>query len=165
MSRRNTMRKELTRRELFRRATCAAFATAAVASTVRDLRLVNAAVADGLPAPATDYKALVCIFLGGGNDCNNLLIPIEDPRPDIRSMRQCEAWLRPAVGVYARQYAYQSHQRRPHLWRPSKLSAIGEFVQLRQTGVCLQCRTPAFSDQSNAIQSQEHAVSAPAFFT
>jgi len=78
MSRRNTMRRELTRRELFRRATCAAFATAAVASTVRDLRLVNAAVADELPAPAVDYKALVCIFLSGGNDCNNLLIPIED---------------------------------------------------------------------------------------
>jgi len=23
----------------------------------------------------SDYKALVCIFLGGGNDANNLIIP------------------------------------------------------------------------------------------
>jgi uncharacterized protein (DUF1501 family) len=78
MSRFKQSKRELTRRELFRRATCAALATAAVASTVRDLRLVNAAVADELPAPATDYKALVCIFMGGGSDCNNFLVPTED---------------------------------------------------------------------------------------
>jgi len=28
-------------------------------------------------APADDYKALVCIFLAGGNDTNNTIVPID----------------------------------------------------------------------------------------
>ena len=40
---------------------------------IRDLRFMNAAVAQ---TNITDYKALVCIFLAGGNDSNNLIIPI-----------------------------------------------------------------------------------------
>jgi uncharacterized protein (DUF1501 family) len=79
MSRRPTDRKkDLTRRDLFRRAACAAVSSVAVASAVRDLRLVNAAAADSLPAGATDYKALVCIFMFGGNDANNFLVPTEN---------------------------------------------------------------------------------------
>ena len=30
-------------------------------------------------APAGDYKALVCVFLFGGNDSNNMLIPADTP--------------------------------------------------------------------------------------
>ena len=43
------------------------------ANTIRDLRLINAAMAQ---TPVTDYKAMVCIFLNGGNDANNLFIPL-----------------------------------------------------------------------------------------
>lgn len=28
-------------------------------------------------APATDYKALVCVFLYGGNDANNMIVPLD----------------------------------------------------------------------------------------
>lgn len=62
----------LTRREFIRRAACAAVGTAAMTSAIRDLRFMNAAVAQ---TNLTDYKALVCIFLAGGNDSNNLIIP------------------------------------------------------------------------------------------
>ncbi len=62
----------LTRREFIRRAACAAVGTAAMTSAIRDLRFMNAAVAQ---SNVTDYKALVCIFLQGGNDSNNLIIP------------------------------------------------------------------------------------------
>jgi uncharacterized protein (DUF1501 family) len=62
----------LTRREFIRRAACAAVGTAAMTSAIRDLRFMNAAVAQ---TNITDYKALVCIFLQGGNDSNNLIIP------------------------------------------------------------------------------------------
>lgn len=62
----------LTRRQFIRQAACAALGTGALTATVRDLRFLNAAVAQSLP---TDYKALVCIFLSGGNDSNNLIIP------------------------------------------------------------------------------------------
>ncbi|MGA2244694.1 MAG: DUF1501 domain-containing protein [Verrucomicrobiota bacterium] len=62
----------ITRRDFIRRAACAAVGTAAMTSAIRDLRFMNAAVAQ---SNITDYKALVCIFLQGGNDSNNLIIP------------------------------------------------------------------------------------------
>jgi uncharacterized protein (DUF1501 family) len=62
----------LTRRQFIRQAACAALGTGALTATVRDLRFLNAAMAQ---VPPTDYKALVCIFLSGGNDSNNLIIP------------------------------------------------------------------------------------------
>src|SRR5437899_6047887 len=62
----------LSRREFLRQAACAAVGTAAMTAAIRDLRFMNAAVAQSLP---NDYKALVCIFLSGGNDSNNLIVP------------------------------------------------------------------------------------------
>src|ERR1043165_7691837 len=62
----------LNRRQFIRQATCAAVGTAAMTSAIRDLRFMNAAVAQ---SNISDYKALVCIFLAGGNDSNNLIIP------------------------------------------------------------------------------------------
>src|SRR3984957_2315654 len=62
----------LTRRDFIRRAACAAVGTVAMTSTIRDLRFMNAAVAQ---SNISDYKALVCIFLQGGNDSNNMIIP------------------------------------------------------------------------------------------
>lgn len=62
----------LSRREFLRQAACAAVGTAAVSATIRDFRFMNAAVAQ---SNINDYKALVCIFLAGGNDSNNLIIP------------------------------------------------------------------------------------------
>ncbi|HXU76050.1 MAG TPA: hypothetical protein VN794_05750, partial [Methylomirabilota bacterium] len=61
-----------TRREFIRQAACAAVGTVAISSCVRDLRFMNAAMAQ---SNVNDYKALVCIFLAGGNDSNNLVIP------------------------------------------------------------------------------------------
>src|ERR1700757_3864421 len=62
----------ITRRDFIRRAACAALGTAALTSAIRDLRFMNAAVAQ---SNIIDYKALVCIFLAGGNDSNNLIPP------------------------------------------------------------------------------------------
>lgn len=60
------------RREFIRQAACAALGTAALTSTIRDLRFMNAAMAQ---STVSGYKALVCVFLQGGNDSNNLIIP------------------------------------------------------------------------------------------
>jgi uncharacterized protein (DUF1501 family) len=65
---------EISRRDFIRRAACAAVGTVAMTSAIRDLRLMNAAVAQSNIGP-DDYKALVCIFLQGGNDSNNLILP------------------------------------------------------------------------------------------
>jgi uncharacterized protein (DUF1501 family) len=62
----------ITRREFIRRAACAAVGTTALTAAIRDLRFMNAAVAQ---SNITDYKALICIFLSGGNDSNNVILP------------------------------------------------------------------------------------------
>src|ERR1700685_4559586 len=63
-----------TRRQFLRQAACGAMGSAALTNVITKLRLINAAVAQSIP-DYTDYKALVCIFLNGGNDSNNLVIP------------------------------------------------------------------------------------------
>jgi uncharacterized protein (DUF1501 family) len=47
------------------------------ASVVGKLSQVNALAQSGCP---TDYKALVCLFMFGGNDGNNTVIPINTPK-------------------------------------------------------------------------------------
>ena len=61
----------INRRKFIRQAACAALGTAAMNNCFRDLFLINSAVG----ADTTGYKALVCIFLAGGNDSNNMIIP------------------------------------------------------------------------------------------
>jgi uncharacterized protein (DUF1501 family) len=68
----DSLEKAINRRDFIRRSACAAVGTAAMGNCLRDLHFMNAALAQG---PFTDYKALVCIFLSGGNDSNNLIIP------------------------------------------------------------------------------------------
>ena len=72
----------LSRRDFLFKGACAAITATGIASSIWDLRLINAAVADSIDVPSgnvgTDYKALVCIFLFGGNDGNNLLVPTDD---------------------------------------------------------------------------------------
>jgi len=61
---------------------CAAVGVTGMASTLASLRATVAAAdipSGGTPpkagAVASDYKALVCIFLSGGNDASNVIIP------------------------------------------------------------------------------------------
>jgi|SRR3982751_5487136 uncharacterized protein (DUF1501 family) len=60
-----------TRRTFIRQAACAALGASGLVGTILDLRKLNAAT---YPL-AGDYKALVCVFLYGGNDANNVIIP------------------------------------------------------------------------------------------
>src|SRR5262245_35000773 len=64
------MANNVPRRHFLRQAACSAVGTSALVSTIMDLYAVNAAAQS-----ASDYKALVCIFLFGGNDSSNMLVP------------------------------------------------------------------------------------------
>ncbi|MEN9283549.1 MAG: hypothetical protein RLZZ179_1042 [Verrucomicrobiota bacterium] len=66
-----TSRELTSRRNFLQRATGLA-AGAAVSRTLLDLRLVSNALA---AVDVSDYRALVCLFMAGGNDNNNLLVP------------------------------------------------------------------------------------------
>jgi len=59
------------RREFVRR-TCCTAAALGVASSFSRFGLVNA-----LAQSPVDFRALVCIFLFGGNDANNMLVPMD----------------------------------------------------------------------------------------
>ena len=62
--------RRVSRRNFLKTSCCTAAAGVAAASFGR-LGLVNAMAQTG-----TDYKALVCVFLFGGNDANNLIVPL-----------------------------------------------------------------------------------------
>src|SRR5947209_18535772 len=61
----------LSRRECLRRSGCTALSVEALASGIYRFELVQAF------AQGTSYKALVWIFLAGGNDGNNMLVPLD----------------------------------------------------------------------------------------
>jgi uncharacterized protein (DUF1501 family) len=61
-----------TRRDFLIRTTCAGLSAAAAQASLKKLGLMNLYAR---PSAPTDYRALVCIFLDGGNDSNNMVIP------------------------------------------------------------------------------------------
>ncbi len=66
--------KSLSRREFIGQASCAGIGATSLFSTLLGLRLANSLAAQSAP-PTSDYKALVCLFLAGGNDSFNMLVP------------------------------------------------------------------------------------------
>jgi uncharacterized protein (DUF1501 family) len=59
-----------------------------------------AAMGEAAAATATDYKALVCVFLYGGNDYGNTLIPYDNPRYTLyQGMRPTLAYARSALAA------------------------------------------------------------------
>ncbi|WP_257387382.1 DUF1501 domain-containing protein [Tahibacter caeni] len=64
-----------TRRNFLRHCLHAAFGGAGVCSALGNLGLLNAALAAGNGTIFPDYKALVCVFLHGGNDSFNTVVP------------------------------------------------------------------------------------------
>ncbi len=66
----------LNRRTFIRRAACAAVGTSGIVNTIWNLRAMGAAASLQTQAITPgDFKALVCVFLYGGNDSANLLVP------------------------------------------------------------------------------------------
>ena len=74
---------DLSRRQFLGSACCAAVGTTGLVSALAQLRLIGAAASAQPSSPqaaaavAGNYKALVCLFLNGGNDANNLIVPTD----------------------------------------------------------------------------------------
>ncbi|HEX8130785.1 MAG TPA: DUF1501 domain-containing protein [Pyrinomonadaceae bacterium] len=86
-----------TRRDFLRQTGCALVGGAALMSGIEDFGLIHA-FAQGA-SPATDYKALVCIFLSGGNDGNNTIVPVDATRfGEYASVRASAGLALPAPG-------------------------------------------------------------------
>lgn len=72
------------RRQFLGRAACSAMSATGLLSTLGTLRLFNAALS-AQTAPDDGYKALVCLFMYGGNDANNMLVPYDQTSYDAYS--------------------------------------------------------------------------------
>lgn len=64
------------RREFLKRSCCTTLSMTALATQFRHFGMMSAITQTA--APPTDYRALVCIFLLGGNDGNNSVIPVHN---------------------------------------------------------------------------------------
>ncbi len=66
----------ISRRRFLGQASCAAVSSIPVLSTLLNLRLAQGVAAANAPS-SSPYRALVCLFLAGGNDSFNMLVPRE----------------------------------------------------------------------------------------
>ena len=65
----------ISRRKFLGQASCAAVGVSTLYNSIINLKALNAAAMANSVVLGGDYKALVCIFLSGGNDSFNMLIP------------------------------------------------------------------------------------------
>lgn len=66
--------RKMTRRRFLGEASCAAIGSTALFNTLLNLRMAGTAAGQSIGG-GNDYKALVCLFLAGGNDSFNMLVP------------------------------------------------------------------------------------------
>ena len=84
----------ITRRDFLRTTACALGSTA-LASSIDTFGIVHALT----PQAATDYKALVCVFLNGGNDGNNMLVSLDQYKGPEGSLVEGYSNVRAASGL------------------------------------------------------------------
>lgn len=73
---------KLNRRKFLGQASCSTISGVSLLNTLVNLRLASQAAAQGNP---TDRKTLVCLFLHGGNDSFNMLVPRDAARHAVYS--------------------------------------------------------------------------------
>src|SRR5882762_1915451 len=117
-----------TRRQFIRQAACAAVGTAALTAAIRDLRFMNAAVAQ---SNINDYKALVCIFMAGGNDSNNLIVPTIQAEYDNYAAIRTPVLAIPISPANSDGHSYGLHPACPEL---ASLFSLGKLAVLFNAG-------------------------------
>ncbi len=128
------------RREFIRHS-CFALGASALASSFERFGLINALAS---PAAQTDYKALVCVFLFGGNDGNNTVIPYETTEYNqysaVRGQSTSGGLGIPQANLL--QVTAPSHSRRfglhPSLPEMQTLYNAGKLAVLCNTGTLVQ---------------------------
>ena len=84
----------ITRRDFLRTSACAV-GSMALASSIETFSVVHALT----PTAATDYKALVCVFLNGGNDGNNMFVSLDQYDGPAGSLTTGYSNVRAAAGL------------------------------------------------------------------
>jgi len=84
----------ITRRDFLRSSACAV-GSMALASSIDTFSVVHALT----PQAASDYKALVCVFLNGGNDGNNMFVSLDQYDGPAGSLTTGYSNVRAAAGL------------------------------------------------------------------
>ena len=84
----------INRRDFLRSSACA-LGSMALASSIDTFGVVHALT----PQAATDYKALVCVFLNGGNDGNNMFVSLDQYNGPAGSLVEGYSNVRAASGL------------------------------------------------------------------
>jgi len=128
---------DLTRRRFIGRA-CSAVGATGMLSALAQLRMIGALAADSAP---TDFKALVCLFLYGGNDSNNMLVPTDNTNYQLYATDRSVLAL-PQAGLlpitpktYSDGRTWGLH---PSLVEVQQLFASGNLAILANTGTLVQ---------------------------
>jgi uncharacterized protein (DUF1501 family) len=72
------MKGIINRRNFFKRCALSTLGTTSAMATINSLSMMNAIADTSSKSSFNDYRALVCVFLHGGNDSHNLLIPTNE---------------------------------------------------------------------------------------
>ena len=74
------------RRDFLRQSACASLGVTGIVNALAQMRLMASALAQSGGAPGDPYKAMVCLFMQGGNDAHNMIVPMGDPASDEMRM-------------------------------------------------------------------------------
>jgi len=149
----------MNRRSFLSRSFTTALTTSAVANTLFHLRGIGSALAQG-GGTIPGYKGMVCLFLKGGNDSNNTIIPVSgtnrtayDAGRGILSVSA--ASLAPttiAPATYADGSTYAFHHKLPKL---KQLFASGDCAVIANVGTLVAPMTKAdYTSRSVAVPPQ-----------
>jgi uncharacterized protein (DUF1501 family) len=153
----------LTRRQFVRRACCAAVGSTAVISTLAQLRVMGAIAGDAsdvrsrAAALPGDYKALVCLFLRGGNDATNIIVPSDTTSYNVYARARAElAVARSALlPINARKYADgRSYALHPGVSELHTLYNQGKLAFLANVGTLVRPTTLAQFRNGQAVPTQ-----------
>jgi uncharacterized protein (DUF1501 family) len=136
-------KNNVTRRNFVRMGCCTA-ASFGLTAAIGRLNLIHAFAA---PA-ATDYKALVCIFLFGGNDANNLIVPNDNTGyqnyAKIRSnLALPQSSILPVTSTTTNASGQNSYGLHPNLTGLQGLFTSGQLAILANVGTLAQPLTRA----------------------
>ena len=116
-----------------------------------------AAMGEAAAATATDYKALVCVFLYGGNDYANTLIPYDNASYALyQAMRPTLAYAQTRPGADAAHAERRAAGRHP-VRAGARARAAAAAVHRQQAGGDAQRRHAGAADHQGAV----HAKSVP----
>ena len=166
------MRKEITMQTILpssrasRRAFLRQASALSVAGVAAPWALNLAALGEAAAATATDYKALVCVFLYGGNDYGNTLVPVRHaqlravpgaaPDAGLRAQRARRHRAQPDAG------AARCRWLRAPVRTGTRTGAAAADLQCRPPGRAAQRRHADAADKQGAVQRQVGAAAAQA---